>query len=106
MGESSHGLDIKVTLTLIQIFAISDYFHISADPLANLSLHFDTKNEAVAFAVKNGELPTTNVRFCVLHCTACIYTFIVMGIDFLFNQVVSNIYSQVQLKVLKFILKQ
>lgn len=67
MGESSHGLDIKVTLTLIQIFTINDYFHISADPLANISLHFDTKNEAVAFAVKNGELPTTNVMHAFIH---------------------------------------
>ena len=31
----------------------------SADPLSNMLLQFDTKEEAIAFAVRNGEQATT-----------------------------------------------
>lgn len=43
-------------------------FYFSGDPLSNMSLTFDTKEEAIAFAVKSGTCTLDQVRPLLMCC--------------------------------------
>ena len=55
MGKPLDGMDIKVMLGDTELrTSLIIYTVCSGDPLSNMSLTFDTKEEAIAYAVKNG----------------------------------------------------
>ena len=58
MGQKKESiLRVLLTSRVIRTFPKKDFdgfLSCSADPLSNTSLTFDTKEEAIAFAVKNG----------------------------------------------------
>ncbi len=59
MGEPTHGLGLEVSTSVNTVRPSFLPFY-SADPLSSLSMEFDSKEEAIAYAAKNGAVHLTN----------------------------------------------
>jgi len=64
MGKPFNGLDLNVRSNLSSISGGIVFF--SADPLSNMTVTFDTKEEAIAFAVEHGKYFANSA--CFMFC--------------------------------------
>ncbi len=68
-GDFVMGLEkiyyVNVKFHLRNLISFSPF---SADPLSNMLLQFDTKEEAIGFAVRNGKLAMRLTLICALTC--------------------------------------